>query len=105
MEQAEEKNLLLQALPAVQAPVKFSPPPSGFENAAAEDYCCVIAADSGCGMEADVCQRIFEPFFTTTPVGVGTGMGLPMVYIQPQRLDPGGEPARQRNHIRHLPAA
>ena len=25
-------------------------------------------------------HRIFEPFFTTKPVGLGTGMGLAMVY-------------------------
>jgi len=80
MEQSAEKNLLLQALPASQAPLKFSPPPSGFENVSAEDYLCIIIADSGCGMDNETCRRIFEPFFTTKPVGVGTGMGLPMVY-------------------------
>jgi CheY-like chemotaxis protein len=31
-------------------------------------------------MAAEVIARVYEPFFTTKPVGVGTGLGLPMVY-------------------------
>ncbi|MBI5478249.1 MAG: response regulator, partial [Deltaproteobacteria bacterium] len=34
--------------------------------------------DSGAGMSAEVMARIFDPFFTTKPVGVGTGLGLPI---------------------------
>jgi two-component system, cell cycle sensor histidine kinase and response regulator CckA len=37
-------------------------------------------ADTGCGMEDDVCSRIFEPFFTTKAVGKGTGLGLSSAY-------------------------
>ena len=29
-------------------------------------------------MAPDVQARIFEPFFTTKPLGVGTGLGLPL---------------------------
>jgi two-component system, cell cycle sensor histidine kinase and response regulator CckA len=35
--------------------------------------------DNGCGMDEDTRQRIFEPFFTTRKLGVGTGLGLPVV--------------------------
>ena len=34
--------------------------------------------DDGAGIPPDVLERIFEPFFTTKPVGVGTGLGLPV---------------------------
>jgi two-component system NtrC family sensor kinase len=36
--------------------------------------------DTGCGIPDDVRSRVFEPFFTTKPVGVGTGLGLPICY-------------------------
>jgi two-component system, cell cycle sensor histidine kinase and response regulator CckA len=34
--------------------------------------------DTGAGIAESVLSRIFEPFFTTKPVGVGTGLGLPI---------------------------
>ena len=44
------------------------------------NYCFVAVQDSGHGMDEETMHRIFEPFFTTKPVGLGTGMGLAMVY-------------------------
>jgi two-component system NtrC family sensor kinase len=35
-------------------------------------------SDSGGGVPVALRERVFEPFFTTKPVGVGTGLGLPL---------------------------
>ena len=37
-------------------------------------------ADTGSGMSAGTREHLFEPFFTTKPVGVGTGLGLPICH-------------------------
>lgn len=36
--------------------------------------------DSGQGIAPENLPRVFEPFFTTKPPGIGTGLGLAMVY-------------------------
>ncbi|QRO01671.1 response regulator [Archangium violaceum] len=36
--------------------------------------------DTGSGIPAEHLDRLFEPFFTTKPVGVGTGLGLPICH-------------------------
>ncbi len=43
-------------------------------------FVCVVVSDTGVGMDEDTLKLVFEPFFTTKPSGVGTGLGLPMVY-------------------------
>jgi PAS domain S-box-containing protein len=40
----------------------------------------ITVTDEGSGVAADIQEQIFEPFFTTKDPGMGTGLGLPLVY-------------------------
>ncbi|MFQ6047508.1 MAG: PAS domain S-box protein, partial [Gemmatimonadales bacterium] len=43
-------------------------------------YVSVAVSDTGLGMDKETKAKLFDPFFTTKPPGVGTGLGMAMVY-------------------------
>jgi PAS domain S-box-containing protein len=63
--------------------------------------------DTGPGVAPEITEKIFEPFFTTKPVGVGTGLGLSVVYGVIQRhggtVEVESHPGRGATFIVRLP--
>lgn len=56
-------------------------PISAFPDAVDQGrYVRLRVRDNGTGIDKETMDRIFEPFYTTKDVGVGSGMGLAVVY-------------------------
>ena len=69
-------NLIVNAAQAMEDGVRGGRIELGWEAEATEVR--VWVADNGRGIPVELLQRVFEPLFTTKPVGVGTGLGLPI---------------------------
>ncbi len=52
---------------------------SQYPYVSAGRYVVVTVADTGVGIEPEICDRIFEPFFSTKSPDKGTGLGLATV--------------------------
>lgn len=68
-------NIIQNAIQAVGEGLRLEVTTSVEEGAVRIDF-----SDNGPGIPDDIRGHIFEPFFTTRDVGMGTGMGLAVVY-------------------------
>ena len=44
------------------------------------EYVSLCVSDNGTGMSPEIVAKALDPFFTTKPIGMGTGLGLSMIY-------------------------
>lgn len=76
-------NLLINGMQAID-----TPPGSVTITAVAKDNQAVITVkDTGTGIKTENLPKVFDPFFTTKKEGLGTGLGLAVVYGIIQKHD------------------
>lgn len=79
--QADER-FLRQALMNILTNAKAAMAPQGGDfsitTRCGKEKVCIVLADTGKGIPADILHKIFEPYFTTKPDG--SGLGLTMTY-------------------------
>jgi signal transduction histidine kinase len=68
-------NTVVNAIQAMPSGGKLS-----IRTMAVDKFVSLLIEDTGVGMEKSIASQIFQPFFTTKDVGVGTGLGLSVVY-------------------------
>lgn len=72
-------------------------------------FVTAVVSDTGHGISEENLARIFDPFFTTKPVGMGTGLGLYVVYKIVTRhrgtIDVESLPGQGTTFILRFPAA
>ncbi|MBE9527726.1 MAG: PAS domain S-box protein [Proteobacteria bacterium] len=69
-------NLIINAIHAMGE----SPGTLSLECVRVGEFARIVIGDTGGGIGEEELSQIFDPFFTTKPVGVGTGLGLFVVY-------------------------
>jgi signal transduction histidine kinase len=68
-------NTVVNAIQAMSSGGKLT-----IRTMASDKSVSLLIEDTGVGMEKSIASQIFQPFFTTKDVGVGTGLGLSVVY-------------------------
>ena len=58
----------------------FDKPTAAEQDMQPGEYVSLSVTDNGVGMPPGIVAHAFDPFFTTKPAGVGTGLGLSMIY-------------------------
>lgn len=74
-------NLLRNAAQAVGSDPSRVAPEIDIKVINKDAWVQIEIADNGPGMSQDVADRVFEPFFSTKPIGLGSGLGLSVVYF------------------------